>query len=53
MDGITVGDGATIGSNAVVTKSVPAGASVIDTGYLSNKVLKPKGAKDAADAAPA
>ena len=44
---ITVGDGATIGTQAVVTKSVEAGATVIDTGYLGNKVLAPRKKKAA------
>ena len=42
---ITVGDGATIGANAIVTKNVEAGATVIETGFMNNRVLgakKPK-----------
>ena len=39
---IEIGDGATIGAGATVTKSVEAGASVIDTSYTKNKVLAPK-----------
>ena len=39
---ITVGDGATIGTGATVTKDVEAGATVIDTGFMSNKVLAPR-----------
>jgi serine O-acetyltransferase len=39
---ITVGDGATVGATAVVTKDVAAGATVIDTSYLNNKVLMPR-----------
>ena len=46
---ITVGDGATVGACATVTKSVEPGASVIDTGYMSNKVLRPKKPKAAAE----
>jgi len=42
---ITVGDGATIGTGAMVTKDVEAGATVIDTGFMSNKVLAPRGKK--------
>ena len=44
---ITVGDAATIGANAVVTKNVEAGATVIDTSFMSNRVLPPKRAKAA------
>ena len=39
---IEIGDDATIGAGATVTKSVEAGASVIDTSYTKNKVLAPK-----------
>lgn len=39
---ITVGDGATVGANAVVTKNVEAGATVIDTAFMNNRVLAPK-----------
>ena len=39
---ITVGDGATIGTGATVTKDDEAGATVIDTGFMSNKVLAPR-----------
>ena len=42
---ITVGDGATVGTGAMVTKDVEAGATVIDTGFMSNKVLAPRGKK--------
>ena len=42
---ITVGDGATIGTGAMVTKDVEAGATVIDAGFMSNKVLAPRGKK--------
>ena len=42
---IEVGDGATIGANACVTKNVEAGASVIETSFMSNRVLAPKKAK--------
>ncbi|KAH8063744.1 serine O-acetyltransferase [Aureococcus anophagefferens] len=39
---ITVGDGATVGANACVTKDVEAGATVVETGYLNNRVLAPR-----------
>ena len=39
---ITVGDGATIGANACVTKDVEAGATVIDTGIMNNRILAPR-----------
>ena len=39
---ITVGDGATVGACATVTKNVEAGATVIDTGSMNNRVLAPK-----------
>ena len=48
---ITVGDRATIGTNAVVTKSVEAGATVIDTAFMNNRVLAPKKPKAAPAAA--
>ena len=44
---ITVGDRATVGAGATVIKSVEPGATVIDTGYLSNKVLAPRKPKAA------
>ena len=47
---IIVGDGATIGANAVVTKNVDAGATVIETSFMNNRVL---GAKKKAAAAAA
>ena len=40
---ITVGDGATIGTGAMVTKDVEAGATVIDTGFMSNRCWRPAG----------
>lgn len=48
---ISVGDGATIGAGATVTKDVAAGATVIDTGFMSNKVLLPRGRKAGASGA--
>lgn len=48
---ITIGDGATVGANAVVTKNVDEGATVIETGFMNNRVLG--GKKKKAPAAPA
>ena len=39
---IEIGDGATIGVCACVTKPVAAGATVIDVSFMSNKILAPK-----------
>jgi len=39
---ISIGDGCTVGANAVVTKDLEAGATVIETGFMSNRVLKPR-----------
>ncbi len=44
---VIVGDGATVGANAVVTKNVEAGATVIDTSFMNNRVLAPRKAKAA------
>ena len=46
---ITVGEGATIGSGAVVTKTVAEGATVIDTSPMKNRVLLPRKLKSSAE----
>lgn len=39
---VIVGDGATVGANACVTKDVAAGATVIDTSFMNNRILAPR-----------
>ena len=39
---VTVGAGCTIAAGATVTKDVEAGATVIDTGFMNNRILAPK-----------
>ena len=49
LGGFTVGDGAKIGSNAVVLKAVPAGATVVGVpGRLVEESMRDKASKEAA-----